>query len=129
LRGLLNHQGTGIWSIAPGSSAKAPVVSRRRLLAPQKPLGVDRDRPTARQPDQAGRLLIGITATLALAVLSGALSFVPYIGPITAVVPALLIAIRGWPWEPLWLLVVYVGVQFLEGNLITPFVQFRAGVS
>jgi len=73
-----------------------------------------------------GLWLIDLRAALALAVLAGLLSFVPFIGPIAAAVPALLIAAPGWPWEPLWVLVVYAVVQFLEGNLITPFVQARA---
>lgn len=73
-----------------------------------------------------GLWLIDLPAALALAVLAGLLSFVPYIGPIAAAVPALLIAAPGWPWEPLWVLVIYIVVQFLEGNIITPFVQSRA---
>jgi predicted PurR-regulated permease PerM len=70
--------------------------------------------------------IAGIPAALALGVLAGMLSFVPYIGPIASVVPALLATIPGWPWQPLWVLVIYSGVQFLEGNFITPLVQKRA---
>ncbi len=73
-----------------------------------------------------GLWLIDLRAALALAVLAGLLSFVPYIGPIASAAPALLIAAPGWPWTPLWVVVVYAVVQFLEGNLITPFVQSRA---
>lgn len=67
-----------------------------------------------------------LPAALALGVLSGALSFVPYIGAIAAAVPALLIALPSWPWGPLWVLVIYGAVHLLEGNIITPFVQKRA---
>ncbi|SDG49819.1 Predicted PurR-regulated permease PerM [Limimonas halophila] len=70
--------------------------------------------------------IAGIPAALALGVLAGMLSFVPYIGPIASVVPALLATIPGWPWQPLWVVVIYSGVQFLEGNFITPLVQKRA---
>ena len=67
-----------------------------------------------------------LPAALAVGVLAGGLSFVLYIGPIAAAVPALLIALPTWPRGPLWVLVIYTGVQFLEGNVITPFVENRA---
>jgi predicted PurR-regulated permease PerM len=72
-----------------------------------------------------GLWLIDLPSALALAVLAGLMSFVPYFGPIAATVPALLIALPGWPVEPLWVLLLYSGIQFIEGNLITPLVQRR----
>jgi predicted PurR-regulated permease PerM len=72
-----------------------------------------------------GLQIIGLPAGLALAVLAGGLSFVPYIGPVAAAVPALLIALPQGPWALLWVMLIYMGIQFLEGNFITPFVQER----
>ncbi len=72
-----------------------------------------------------GLWLIDLPSALALAVLAGLMSFVPYFGPIAATVPALLIALPGWPVEPLWVLLLYSGIQFVEGNIITPQVQRR----
>ena len=72
-----------------------------------------------------GLWLIDLPSALALAVLAGLMSFVPYFGPIAATVPALLIALPGWPVEPLWVLLLYSCIQFVEGNIITPQVQRR----
>ena len=72
-----------------------------------------------------GLWLIDLPSALALAMLAGLMSFVPYFGPIAAAVPALLIALPGWPGEPLWVLLIYGGIQFIEGNFITPLVQSR----
>lgn len=73
-----------------------------------------------------GLWFIDLPAALALAVIAGLMSFVPYFGPIAAAIPALLISLSGLPWEPLWVLAVYSAVQFLEGNFVTPIVQERA---
>ena len=73
-----------------------------------------------------GLVVVGVPAALALGVIAGALSFVPYIGPIASVVPALLATLPNWPWQAVWVLVVYGGVQVLESNFITPLVQERA---
>lgn len=73
-----------------------------------------------------GLWLIGMPLVLALALLAGALSFIPFLGPILSAIPALLIALVSGPVMALWVLAVYVGVQFLEGNLITPIIQKRA---
>lgn len=73
-----------------------------------------------------GLWIIGLPAALALAAIAGLFSFVPYFGPIVATFPALLISLGSLPWAPIWVLVVYSIVQFLEGNFITPIVQQRA---
>jgi predicted PurR-regulated permease PerM len=73
-----------------------------------------------------GLWLIGIPLALSLGLLAGILSFVPYIGPLVSVIPALLVALLEGPQMILYVLVIYVGVQLLESNLITPLVQRRA---
>ncbi len=73
-----------------------------------------------------GLWVIGVPAALALALLAGLAQFVPLIGPIVAAVPALLIALAdGWQ-TTLWTLVLYVLIQQIESNLITPLVQRQA---
>lgn len=89
----------------------------------------------------AGRLsamaLLGILTTVGLAVagvplafilglLAAVTAFVPYLGPVLWLVPACLVAWAGDPVKVIWVVVVYGGVQFLEGNLITPLIQQRA---
>ena len=71
-------------------------------------------------------LLIGVPLPLALGVLAGLLDFIPLFGPIFAAVPALLLALSGGFTQVLWVLVAYVVIQQIEGNLLQPLVQERA---
>ena len=73
-----------------------------------------------------GLWAIGVPAALALALLAGLAQFVPLIGPIVAAVPALLIALAEGSQIALWTLLLYVGIQQVESNLITPLVQRQA---
>jgi len=70
-----------------------------------------------------GLTLIGLDFGLLIGVLAGVLSFVPYIGSLTALVLSLGVAlVQGWPSLRLFfmaLAVVGFG-QFLEGNVISP---------
>ena len=67
-----------------------------------------------------GMWLIGMPSPLALGVLAGLLEFVPYIGPIAAAVPGLLLALTMEPLTPLYALAVYLVVQQIECNVLTP---------
>lgn len=70
-----------------------------------------------------GLWLIGLPAALALAVFAGLAQFVPILGPIVAALPALLVALNeGWEMV-LWVLGLYVVLQQVESNLLTPLVQ------
>lgn len=73
----------------------------------------------------AGLWLIGMPAILALALIAAVLSFVPYLGPLLAVIPALLVAFVDDPLQVVYVVLVYSAVQFLEGNLVTPLIQER----
>ncbi|WP_286272404.1 AI-2E family transporter [Thalassotalea hakodatensis] len=73
-----------------------------------------------------GLWLIGMKLIIALAFLAGLLSFVPFIGPIAALIPAVLVALLNTPTQAVYVLVVYAVVQVLESNVITPFVQKKA---
>jgi predicted PurR-regulated permease PerM len=71
----------------------------------------------------AGLWAIGLEGALALSVFAGLAQFVPIIGPIVASVPALLVALtEGWQMV-LWVLGLYIVVQQVESNLVTPLVQ------
>ena len=72
-----------------------------------------------------GLWLIDMPLVLALALIAGLLSFVPYLGPILSAVPALLVALVASPLQAVYVLLVYAGVQFLEGDFITPIIQER----
>lgn len=73
-----------------------------------------------------GLLIIGLPLAVALGVIAGILSFVPFIGPIVAAIPALIIALGEEPMLAVWVLVVYASVQLVESNLITPLIQKKA---
>ena len=72
-----------------------------------------------------GAWAIGLPSPLALGMIAGALEFVPIVGPVAATIPALLLAATMGPEMMLWTLLLYVGIQQLEGNLIMPLVQKR----
>lgn len=69
--------------------------------------------------------LIGLPSPLALGAIAGVAEFVPYVGPIVAAVPAILVAVTLGPVTAFWTLVAYVGIQQAEGQLVTPLIQRR----
>jgi len=69
--------------------------------------------------------LIDLPLALALGVIAGIFAFVPFLGPVGSAIPAILIALVEGPLLAAWVVMIYAGVQFLEGNLITPLIQER----
>lgn len=70
-----------------------------------------------------GLWLAGVPMALALGVISGLCTFVPFVGPIVAAVPGLALALVQGPVVALAALGVYVGAQALEGYVVTPWLQ------
>jgi len=70
-----------------------------------------------------GLWLVGVPLYFALGVLSGLSVFVPYLGPLVATVPGLLLALSVSPQLALYALIVYVVTQQLEGNISLPLLQ------
>lgn len=64
--------------------------------------------------------LIGLRYSGVLAVITGFTSVIPYLGPILAFTPAVVIALSSSWWMLVKLLIVWMLVQFLEGNVIQP---------
>jgi predicted PurR-regulated permease PerM len=75
-----------------------------------------------------GLWAVGIPAAASLGVLAGVLSFVPNLGPVLAALPGILLGLAEGPMTAVWAMAIYVGVQILEGNLITPMAE-RSAVS
>lgn len=73
-----------------------------------------------------GLRLMGIEAAFALGLMGGLLCFIPFVGAILAAVPATLVALTQGPLYAVWVICMYAGVHFLEGNFITPMVQQQA---
>jgi predicted PurR-regulated permease PerM len=70
-----------------------------------------------------GLSLIGLDFGFLIGVIGGVLSFIPYVGSLTALVFSLGVAIvQGWPsWNLFLLALAVVGAgQFLEGNVLSP---------
>ncbi|GGJ88218.1 AI-2E family transporter [Lentibacillus kapialis] len=67
-----------------------------------------------------GYLIIGLDYAITLAIIAAVTSVVPYLGPIIAITPAIIIAIVHSPIMLLKLGIVWAAVQFLEGNFVSP---------
>lgn len=67
-----------------------------------------------------GYLIIGLEYALILACIAAVTSVVPYLGPMIAISPAIVIALVDSPVMLLKLAVVWMAVQFLEGHFISP---------
>ena len=67
--------------------------------------------------------LIGIRGALVLGIITGLADFVPFVGPIVAAIPPLLLGFAGGPLDALWVLFAYIAIQQVEGNLITPLIM------
>lgn len=73
-----------------------------------------------------GLTLIGVPSALTLALLAALLEFVPFIGPIVAAVPAVLLGFAAGPDKAIWVALLFLVIQQIEGNLLEPLVQQRA---
>jgi predicted PurR-regulated permease PerM len=73
-----------------------------------------------------GLFIAGVPLAFTLGLISALFSFVPYVGPIVSMIPAILVALTKSPQLVVWVLVVYGVVQLLESYAITPVIQERA---
>jgi predicted PurR-regulated permease PerM len=70
-----------------------------------------------------GLWALAMPSALALGLLAGVLEFIPFAGPLIAMVPAILLALAVGPDMALWVLLLYLAVQQFEGYVLTPLVQ------
>lgn len=73
-----------------------------------------------------GLAIIGVQLAFVLGVLAGLFEFIPFLGPLIGLGPALLLAMAEEPHQALYVLGLYAAVQTFEGYLLTPLVQQRA---
>jgi predicted PurR-regulated permease PerM len=73
-----------------------------------------------------GLVLVGVPSAAALAIIAGLLDFIPFIGPVVAGIPAVLIAFSVSPSTAMWTVGVYVVIQQLQGNILQPLIQKRS---
>ncbi len=69
--------------------------------------------------------LIGVPSPLALGLIAGIGEFIPYLGPILAGIPAVLVALTKSPELALWTLLAYLVIHQIEGNMVSPLIQRR----
>ena len=70
--------------------------------------------------------IIGVPSAAALAIIAGLLDFIPFIGPVVAGIPAVLVAFSVSPTIALWTLGVYVLIQQVQGNILQPIIQKKS---
>jgi len=73
-----------------------------------------------------GLAILGVPLAGTLGLIAAILSFIPSLGPLISVIPAIMLGLTISPTMGLWVCLLYGGVQILEANVITPLVQQRA---
>jgi predicted PurR-regulated permease PerM len=71
----------------------------------------------------AGLWLIGMPSALVLGLIAGLLEFIPFAGPIIAAIPAVMLALVIGPEMVIWVALLYLAIQQLEGTLLAPMIQ------
>ena len=72
-----------------------------------------------------GLFLLHVPLPVALGLLAGFLTFIPYLGAILAGIPAVIVASTVSPSAILWVVALYCGCHLIEGYLIAPIVSCR----
>ncbi len=70
-----------------------------------------------------GLLILGIPLALSQAMLAGVLTFIPNLGPTLSVLLPMAIALIEAPWKSVAVLILYIFIQQIESNLLTPIVM------
>lgn len=73
-----------------------------------------------------GLALLGVPLAAPLGVLTGMLAFIPYVGAILSIVPAMAVAFAVSPELALQVLALYAGLQLVETYVLDPLVEARA---
>ncbi len=69
---------------------------------------------------------IGVPFALLLGIFSGLVSFVPYVGATISVVLPLLLALISEPFTAVYVILAFVVIQQIEGNILQPVLMSRA---
>jgi predicted PurR-regulated permease PerM len=70
-----------------------------------------------------GLWALDVKAALALGLIAGVLEFIPLVGPWLSAVPAVAMAFLDSPQKAFFVVLLYVGIQFLENHLLIPIVM------
>lgn len=69
--------------------------------------------------------IFGFSDALMLGLIACLFSAIPFLGPVLSLIPALLLAIGEGGMTPVWVLLAYLAVQAMEGNVIMPVIMSR----
>jgi predicted PurR-regulated permease PerM len=72
-----------------------------------------------------GLWALGIPLAPTLGLLTGILAFIPNFGPILSAIPPMLLGLMISPMDAVYVGLLYIGVQAIESNIVTPQVQKR----
>ncbi len=72
-----------------------------------------------------GLWILGVPLALANGLLAGLLAFIPNLGPAASVIPPVAIALLDTPWKAAAVVALYVVIQQVESNILTPLVMKR----
>jgi predicted PurR-regulated permease PerM len=72
-------------------------------------------------------VILKVKAALALGVIAGLLEFIPTIGPTLSAIPAIGMGFLDSPEKALYVVVAYVGIQFLENHILIP-ILMKGGI-
>lgn len=71
--------------------------------------------------------IIGIPFAVLIGLISGLISFVPFVGPVISVIPPVILGlVSPEPFDAVWVLLAYGAIQLVESNVIQPVVMSRA---
>jgi predicted PurR-regulated permease PerM len=69
--------------------------------------------------------MLGLPSPFALGLIAGLADFIPFVGPIIGALPAVLIAFTIDANTALWTVLIFIGIQQIEANIIFPMVERR----
>lgn len=72
-----------------------------------------------------GLLALGVRLPLANSLLAGILTFIPNLGPALSVIPPTAMALLDAPWKAVAVVILYILIQQVESNILTPIVMNR----
>jgi predicted PurR-regulated permease PerM len=67
--------------------------------------------------------ILQVPLALANAILAGILTFIPNVGPTLSVIPPIALTLFDTPWKAVAIMVLYIVIQQLESNVLTPLVM------
>jgi predicted PurR-regulated permease PerM len=70
-----------------------------------------------------GLSIVGVPLSLVLGMIAGILDFIPIFGPILAAIPAVLLGFTHSPLHALYVVLVFVAANQIEGHLLIPLIQ------